>query len=217
MACCPGSAAPAAWGRTESAAAARKLAAVAEVFRRRTGAAATTICGPFPAVGMRSAKPSSRPRSAKSAKKPGLRSPSPDWSAYTPTPTTSSPTPTIECANSSRCAATITGGELAIDHKSTDSAWVRPEDLDDIAMHPPTRLRIDHYLQQRPHPCLGPIKLPPPTTPRPVMVIDASPPPNLPQLRQRHGVEAHGVNHSRWPRRRRRSSGANVGRRCPLW
>ncbi|AWG66425.1 NUDIX hydrolase [Mycobacteroides abscessus] len=47
------------------------------------------------------------------------------------------------------------GGELAIDHESTEIAWTVPDNIDRLDMHPSMRLRIDHYLQQRPAPYLG--------------------------------------------------------------
>ncbi|SRX94725.1 NUDIX hydrolase [Frankia sp. EAN1pec] [Mycobacterium shimoidei] len=49
----------------------------------------------------------------------------------------------------------ITGGQLAIDHESTDLAWVHPSRLDTVKMHPSIRLRIDHFLERRENPYLG--------------------------------------------------------------
>lgn len=49
----------------------------------------------------------------------------------------------------------LLGGELAFDEESTDISWVPIEDLEDLAMHPSMRLRIQHYLEQRNQPYLG--------------------------------------------------------------
>ncbi|CQA09879.1 Putative MutT/NUDIX-like protein [Mycobacteroides abscessus] len=48
----------------------------------------------------------------------------------------------------------VLGGELAIDHESTDIAWTDPDDIADLDMHPSMRLRIEHYLQHRDSPYL---------------------------------------------------------------
>ncbi|WP_100485126.1 NUDIX hydrolase [Mycobacteroides abscessus] len=50
---------------------------------------------------------------------------------------------------------TLRSGELAIDHESTDIAWTEPANIDELDMHPSMRLRITHYLEQRPAPYLG--------------------------------------------------------------
>jgi 8-oxo-dGTP pyrophosphatase MutT (NUDIX family) len=50
---------------------------------------------------------------------------------------------------------TLLGGDLAIDHESTDIAWAHPADILTLDMHPSMRLRIDHYLQHRDSPYLG--------------------------------------------------------------
>lgn len=50
---------------------------------------------------------------------------------------------------------TVLGGELAIDHESTDIAWTTPADIDGLDMHPSMRLRISHYLEGRGSPYLG--------------------------------------------------------------
>lgn len=56
----------------------------------------------------------------------------------------------------SLCFATnLLGGELAIDHESTDIAWTEPAALDTLDMHPSMRLRITHYLEKRDQPYLG--------------------------------------------------------------
>lgn len=49
----------------------------------------------------------------------------------------------------------VLGGELAIDHESTDIAWIAPDDIPNLDMHPSMRLRIEHYLQHRDRPYLG--------------------------------------------------------------
>ena len=49
----------------------------------------------------------------------------------------------------------LLGGELRFDSESTDIAWVPPERLGELPMHPSMRLRIDHYLERRPEPYLG--------------------------------------------------------------
>lgn len=50
---------------------------------------------------------------------------------------------------------TLLGGQLAIDHESTDIAWTHPNDIPNLDIHPSMRLRIDHYLQHRDNPYLG--------------------------------------------------------------
>jgi 8-oxo-dGTP pyrophosphatase MutT (NUDIX family) len=50
---------------------------------------------------------------------------------------------------------TLLGGQLAVDHESTDIAWTDPADIGTLDMHPSMRLRITHYLDQRPKPYLG--------------------------------------------------------------
>jgi 8-oxo-dGTP pyrophosphatase MutT (NUDIX family) len=50
---------------------------------------------------------------------------------------------------------TVLGGQLAIDHESTDIAWIAPADIGALDMHPSMRLRITHYLDQRAAPYLG--------------------------------------------------------------
>jgi 8-oxo-dGTP pyrophosphatase MutT (NUDIX family) len=49
----------------------------------------------------------------------------------------------------------LRGGELAIDHESTDIAWSEPADIEQLDMHPSMRLRIQHYLNQGDQPYLG--------------------------------------------------------------
>lgn len=56
----------------------------------------------------------------------------------------------------SLCFTTILrGGDLAIDHESTDITWSHADDIPGLDMHPSMRLRIDHYLQHRNRPYLG--------------------------------------------------------------
>lgn len=56
----------------------------------------------------------------------------------------------------SLCFSTrLLGGELAIDSESTDIAWTPPDQLDTLHIHPSMRMRIEHYLQDRPAPYLG--------------------------------------------------------------
>ena len=50
---------------------------------------------------------------------------------------------------------TVLGGQLAIDHESSDIAWTAPADIAVLDMHPSMRLRITHYLDHRPTPYLG--------------------------------------------------------------
>ena len=49
----------------------------------------------------------------------------------------------------------LIGGTLTYDEESTDIAWVAPDELDALPMHPSMRLRIDHYLEHRGKPYLG--------------------------------------------------------------
>lgn len=44
-----------------------------------------------------------------------------------------------------------TGGRLAASDESHEVAFVRPERLPELDMHPSIRLRIEHYLEKRPH------------------------------------------------------------------
>ena len=50
---------------------------------------------------------------------------------------------------------TLIGGDLKIDDESTDIAFVAPAEIDGLPMHPSMRLRIAHYLENRPTPYLG--------------------------------------------------------------
>ncbi|WP_404434227.1 NUDIX domain-containing protein [Microbacterium lacus] len=49
----------------------------------------------------------------------------------------------------------LVGGELAYDEESTDIAWIEPERVPDLRMHPSMKLRIDHFLEDRATPYLG--------------------------------------------------------------
>jgi ADP-ribose pyrophosphatase YjhB (NUDIX family) len=56
----------------------------------------------------------------------------------------------------SLCYTTVLiGGELRIDDESTDIAWVAPEQIESLPMHPSMRLRINHFLERRDGPYLG--------------------------------------------------------------
>ena len=49
----------------------------------------------------------------------------------------------------------LLGGEFAFDSESTDIAWVEPDSISELRMHPSMKLRIDHYLENRDKPYLG--------------------------------------------------------------
>ncbi|GAB1329431.1 NUDIX hydrolase [Streptomyces sennicomposti] len=51
--------------------------------------------------------------------------------------------------------ARVTGGELAISDESTELRFVDPRELDSLPMHHTQRLRLRHFLEQRPDPYLG--------------------------------------------------------------
>jgi 8-oxo-dGTP pyrophosphatase MutT (NUDIX family) len=51
--------------------------------------------------------------------------------------------------------AVLEGGELATSDESPSVRWVRPEDLDELPIHPTVRLRIDHALAGLPAPYIG--------------------------------------------------------------
>jgi ADP-ribose pyrophosphatase YjhB (NUDIX family) len=56
----------------------------------------------------------------------------------------------------SLCYTTVLiGGELRIDDESTDIAWVAPEQIESLPMHPSMRRRINHFLERRDGPYLG--------------------------------------------------------------
>lgn len=52
-------------------------------------------------------------------------------------------------------ASRLIGGDLAFDSESTEIAWVEPDKISSLSMHPSMRLRIDHYLERRSSPYLG--------------------------------------------------------------
>jgi 8-oxo-dGTP pyrophosphatase MutT (NUDIX family) len=47
------------------------------------------------------------------------------------------------------------GGQLATSSETSEVAWVAPDRLDSLNMHPSMRLRIDHYLERRSAPYIG--------------------------------------------------------------
>lgn len=51
--------------------------------------------------------------------------------------------------------ARVVGGSLAISDESLELRWVDPSDLDALPMHHTQRLRLRHYLEDRPSPYLG--------------------------------------------------------------
>ncbi|MBO8188765.1 NUDIX hydrolase [Streptomyces spirodelae] len=51
--------------------------------------------------------------------------------------------------------ARITGGELAVSDESTDLRFATPSEIDALAIHHTQRLRIQHFLENRPTPYLG--------------------------------------------------------------
>ncbi|MDQ8706771.1 NUDIX domain-containing protein [Streptomyces sp. LHD-70] len=51
--------------------------------------------------------------------------------------------------------ARVVGGSLAISNESLELRWVDPSDLDALPMHHTQRLRLRHYLEDRPAPYLG--------------------------------------------------------------
>ncbi|MFJ9429507.1 NUDIX hydrolase [Streptomyces sp. NPDC101490] len=51
--------------------------------------------------------------------------------------------------------ARVVGGSPAVSDESTDVRFVAPEDLDSLPMHHTQRLRLTHFLENRPTPYLG--------------------------------------------------------------
>jgi ADP-ribose pyrophosphatase YjhB (NUDIX family) len=47
------------------------------------------------------------------------------------------------------------GGQLTTSSETSEVAWVTPDRLDSLNMHPSMRLRIDHYLERRSAPYIG--------------------------------------------------------------
>lgn len=46
-------------------------------------------------------------------------------------------------------ACTLVGGTLQVDDESSQVAFFAPQDIAHLAMHPSTRLRIQHFLEQK--------------------------------------------------------------------
>ncbi|MFF9039243.1 NUDIX hydrolase [Streptomyces sp. NPDC014892] len=51
--------------------------------------------------------------------------------------------------------ARVTGGEPRTSNESKEVAFVAPNRLDELTIHPSMRMRIDHALEERPKPYLG--------------------------------------------------------------
>ena len=51
--------------------------------------------------------------------------------------------------------ARVTGGEPRTSNESKEVAFVAPNRLDELTIHPSMRMRIDHALEERPGPYLG--------------------------------------------------------------
>ncbi|MCQ4214178.1 NUDIX hydrolase [Streptomyces longispororuber] len=51
--------------------------------------------------------------------------------------------------------ARITGGELRTSSESKEVAFIAPEGLSDLSIHPSMRMRIEHGLAKRPTPYIG--------------------------------------------------------------
>lgn len=51
--------------------------------------------------------------------------------------------------------ARLIGGRAGTSDESSEVAWVDPQDLDDLDIHPSMRLRIQHALEDRDSPFLG--------------------------------------------------------------
>ncbi|MGA4839084.1 NUDIX domain-containing protein [Streptomyces sp. G45] len=51
--------------------------------------------------------------------------------------------------------ARVTGGELTLSDESTDLRFVAPDELPELPMHHTQRLRLQHFLEDRPAPHLG--------------------------------------------------------------
>jgi hypothetical protein len=52
-------------------------------------------------------------------------------------------------------SARIVGGQLRTSSESKEVAFVAPERLDELNIHPSMRLRIDHGLSERAEPYIG--------------------------------------------------------------
>lgn len=51
--------------------------------------------------------------------------------------------------------ARVTGGDLAISDESTELRFVAPDQIEGLDMHHTQRLRLTHYMENRPTPYLG--------------------------------------------------------------
>ncbi|MFF9777097.1 NUDIX hydrolase [Streptomyces sp. NPDC013978] len=51
--------------------------------------------------------------------------------------------------------ARVTGGEPRTSNESKEVAFITPNRLDELTIHPSMRMRIDHALEERPEPYLG--------------------------------------------------------------
>ena len=51
--------------------------------------------------------------------------------------------------------ATLVDGELRSSDESIDVRWIAPDQLKDLEIHHTTRLRLDHFLENRDAPYLG--------------------------------------------------------------
>jgi ADP-ribose pyrophosphatase YjhB (NUDIX family) len=47
------------------------------------------------------------------------------------------------------------GGELATSSETSETRFFEPSEIDELAMHPSIRLRIEHYLEDRPEPVIA--------------------------------------------------------------
>jgi ADP-ribose pyrophosphatase YjhB (NUDIX family) len=47
------------------------------------------------------------------------------------------------------------GGELRTSDETSEVAWIPPNTLNSLQIHPSMRMRIDHYLERRPAPYIG--------------------------------------------------------------
>lgn len=51
--------------------------------------------------------------------------------------------------------ARVVGGSLAVSHESSELRFVAPNEIDVLPMHHTQKLRIQHFLEERPTPYLG--------------------------------------------------------------
>ena len=52
-------------------------------------------------------------------------------------------------------ACRLVGGEIRVSDESTEVAFFAPADLDQLDVHPSVRLRLEHYVEGRPHAVIG--------------------------------------------------------------